>query len=139
MPIHEIALRIVLALGGAFIVFTGLDFAVGGIASLGFEGPRDFFTVTDQHAFDVRDNHTRFIGAVWMSVGLVFLASALWLSEFKPALLMCVVFIFIGGVARLTAFRFDLVTGPEILPSFILEMVGMPLLYWWVRSTKARS
>lgn len=139
MPAHEIALRVVLVLGGAFIVATGIDFAAGGIASLGIEGPRDFFTVTNQHAFDVRDNHTRFIGGVWLGVGLVFLAAAAWLQALKPALLACIGFIFLGGLARLGTQQFDLVLGPEIVPSLAAELIGMPLLFLWVWRTKRRS
>jgi hypothetical protein len=139
MPIHEIALRVVLVLAGAFIVATGIDFAVGGFASLGIEGPRDFFTVTKQHAFDVRDNHTRFIGGVWLGVGLVFIASALFLQALKPALYACIALIFLGGLARFSAQQIDLVLGPEIAPSLAAELVGMPLLWLWVQRTKPRS
>lgn len=138
MSAQQIALRIVLALGGAFIVATGIDFAAGGIASLGIQGPRDFFSVTNQHAFDVRDNHTRFIGGVWLSVGLVFLAAAIWLTALKQALLASIVFIFIGGLSRFSAGQFDLVLGPEIAPSLALELIGMPLLFLWVYATKSR-
>lgn len=139
MPIHEIALRAVLMLGGAFIVATGFDFAVGGIASLDFEGPRDFFTVTNQHAFDVRDNHTRFIGGVWLGVGLVFISSALFLQALKPALYASIALIFLGGLARFSAQQIDLVFSPEIAPSLAAELIGMPLLWLWVRQTKPRS
>jgi len=132
MPFSEIALRVVLAFAGAFVVATGIDFAVGGIASLGIEGPRDFFTVTNQHAFEVRDNHTRFIGGVWLGVGLVLLTAAVWLKALKPALLACIVLIFIGGIARFSAQRIDLVLGPEIVGSLIAELVGMPVLFLWV-------
>lgn len=139
MPVHQIVLRVVLVLGGAFVVATGVDFAVGGIASLGIEGSRDFFTVTNQHAFDVRDNHVRFIGGVWLGVGLVFIAAAVWLQALKPALLACIVLIFIGGLARFSAQQFDLVLGPEIVGSLAAELVGMPLLFLWVALTTARS
>jgi hypothetical protein len=138
MPAQEIALRVVLVLGGAFIIATGLDFVLGGIASL-FEGPRDFFTVTNQHAFDVRDSHVRFIGGVWLSLGLVFVAAAAWFAALKPALLSCIVFIFIGGLARLSTQQFDLLFGPEIAPSLAAELIGMPLLFLWARLTKPRA
>lgn len=137
MTAGEIVLRIVLVVAGAFIVFTGADFALGGIVSLGIEHPPLEVTFADENAFHVRDSHTRFIGAVWLGVGLVFLASAVKLQALKTALLACIVFIFIGGLARFSAGQPEVLFSMAILPSLLLELIGMPILYYWVSRTRA--
>jgi hypothetical protein len=136
MALGEVLLRVVLVVAGAFIVFTGADFALGGIVSLGLEHPPLAVTFEDEHAFHVRDSHTRFIGAVWLGVGLVFLASVVRLQALKTALLACVVFIFIGGLARFSAGHPEILFSSAVLPSLLLELVGMPVLFYWVSRTR---
>jgi hypothetical protein len=38
----------------------------------------------------------------------------------------------VGGLARFTAMRPDIVFGPDIVGSLVAELVGMPLLWLWV-------
>jgi hypothetical protein len=135
MPINEVILRVVLAVAGAFVVFTGFDFAVGGIRSLGLEGPVLSLTATDPHALDLRDSHTRFLGGVWLTVGLVFLASAARLHALKVALLASTVMIFIGGVARFSTGVPEVLFDPALIGSLTAELIGMPVLFYWVWNT----
>lgn len=132
---NEIVLRLVVAVGGAFAVFTGADFALHGIAPAG----ADFLTVTDQHAFDVRDSHSRFLGGVWLGVGLVFLAASIWFAALKTALLACIALIFVGGLARATALQTIVALVPETAGSLAVELIGMPLLAMWVWRTLPRG
>jgi len=136
MPMNEVILRIVLVIGGAFAAFTGFDFAVGGIRSLGLEGPVLSLTATDPHGLDVRDSHARFLGGVWMTVGLVFLASAARLHALKVALLACTVMIFIGGVSRFSTGVPEVLFEPAIIGSLTAELIGMPILFYWVWNTR---
>jgi hypothetical protein len=131
---NEIVLRLVVAVAGAFAVFTGADFALHGIAPAG----ADFLTVNDQHAFDVRDSHTRFLGGIWLGVGLVFLAASVWFAALKTALLACIALIFVGGLGRVTAPQTILALVPETAGSLAVELVGMPLLALWVWRTLQR-
>jgi hypothetical protein len=135
MPFNEMLLRAALAIGGAFAVFTGFDFAVGGIRSLGLEGPVLSLTATDPHALDVRDSHTRFLGGVWLTVGLVFLGAAFRLQALKTALLASTVMIFIGGVARFSTAVPEILFEPAIIGSLTAELIGMPVLFYWVWNT----
>ena len=76
-------LRIILAIAGLAIMALGLNVGLGGIATLGWQGPTVFFTITDQDVFAVQDNHIRFIAGVWFGVGLMFVAGAVALDRFR--------------------------------------------------------
>ena len=130
--ISSTALRIVLALGGAFIVFTGVNVGFGGMATLGLQGPADFFQVTSQPAYLVQDSHTRFLGGVWLGIGALFLVSVYDLARFRPLLNLAFALIFIGGLMRFTMPRPDILFGPDIVGSLAAELIGMPLLYVWL-------
>ncbi|NOT42756.1 MAG: DUF4345 domain-containing protein [Alphaproteobacteria bacterium] len=132
MPLNEIVLRVILAGAAAFIVFTGFDFALGGIRSLGLEGPVLSLTATDAHALDARDSHARFLGGVWLTVGLVFLASAFRLQALRVALLAAIAMIFVGGVSRFTTYAPQVLLDPPIAGALIAELIGMPILFFWV-------
>lgn len=136
MPLGEVILRVVLVIAGAFVVFTGIDFAAGGIRSLGLERPALSLTATDPHGFDIRDSHARFLGGLWMTVGLIFFASAARLHALKVALLACTVMIFIGGVSRFTTGVPEILFDPAIIGSLTAELIGMPLLFYWVWNTQ---
>lgn len=136
MPISEVVLRIILVVGGAFAVFTGFDFAAGGIRSLGLEGPVLSLTAMDQHALDARDSHARFLGGVWLTVGLVFIASAVQLQTLRVALLASIVMIFIGGVSRFTTYNPQILADPAIAGAMVAELIGMPILFSWVWNTR---
>ena len=136
MPLSEIILRVVLVVGGAFAVFTGFDFAVGGIRSLGLEGPVLSLTTSDPHALDLRDSHARFLGGVWLTVGLVFMASAARLQSLRVALLASTAMIFMGGVARFSTYAPEVLFDPAIMGSLTAELIGMPVLFYWVWNTR---
>jgi hypothetical protein len=40
--------------------------------------------------------------------------------------------IFMGGLARLTVARLDVIFGPDIIGSFLTEVLVMPILYVWL-------
>lgn len=126
------ALRAVLALAGVAIVLLGLNVGLGGIQTLGWQGSGHFLTVTDAAIYDVRDNHIRFIGGVWLAVGLVMLAGAVALTRLRLVLLAIVGMIFVGGLARLSAGDIGLLAGGAVGPSLILELIGFPLLGLWI-------
>ena len=121
------SLKVVLGLSGAFTVFTGLNRAFGGIRTLGWQGTTDFLQVVSEHAYLIQDNHTRFLGGVWTGVGLLLMLSPLNLKAFRPALNLVFAIIFLGGLARFTAMRPDIVFGPDIVGSLIAERVTATL------------
>ena len=126
----EIALRVVLVLTGAFIVYTGIDMAFGGMRTLGWQVPGPFFDVTDPHTFLVQDSHSRFLGGVWLALGLVLLLGATNLKRYAPLLKLAFVLIFAGGLARIS--QPDILFDSAILGSFVAEIIGMPVLFVWL-------
>lgn len=128
-----LGLRVVLVLAGAFIVFTGLDIALGGISTLGWQVQTSFLEVTDSAAFSAQDSHVRFLGGLWTAVGLMFIAAARSPSAYRPALYFAYAAIFLGGLARFSQMDFDTLFGPAIVGSLAAELIGMPLLFYWTR------
>ena len=126
------ALRFVLGLAGAFILFTALNVALGGIATMGWQGDADFFDVIEEQAFLIHDSHTRFLGGLWAGVGLLFFAAAFDLSRFGPALKVVLLLIVLGGLARFTQGRPDVLFSADIAGSLAAELIGVPLLWVWI-------
>lgn len=126
-------LRIVLAIAGAFIVFTGLNVALGGISTLGWQGQSAFLEVTDATAYLAQDSHMRFLGGLWTAVGVLFMVAARAPSAYRPVLIFAYGAIFLGGLARLSQLEFDTLFGPDIFGSLAAELIGMPLLFMWTR------
>lgn len=128
-------LRVMLVLAGAFIVFTGLNVALGGIPTLGWQGQTAFLEVTDSAAYSAQDSHVRFLGGLWTAVGLLFIVAARSPAAYRSALLFAYVAIFLGGLARLSQLDLDTLFGPDIVGSLAAELIGMPLLFLWTRRT----
>ena len=128
-----LVLRVILAIAGAAIVFLGLNVGLGGIQTLGWQGGQvDFLTVTDPVVFGVRDSHVRFIGGVWLGVGLFFFAGAFAFERLRSVLVALTAIIFIGGLARVSAADPGILLSAAIAPSLTLELVLFPLLGLWV-------
>jgi hypothetical protein len=132
-------LRGVMLLIGAVIVVLGLNVGLGGIKTLGWQGgTAAFVTVTDLTLFGIRDNHVRFIGGVWLAAGLLMMAGSVWLERLRPVLIALTGMVFVGGLARFSAFDPSILLQPSIAPSLLLELVGFPLLGLWVSRAERR-
>jgi hypothetical protein len=127
----RIILRVVLALVGTVVVVLGLNVGLGGIRTLGWQGGGEFLTVSDPALFAVRDSHIRFIGGIWLGIGLVLAAGAVWFDRLRPVLVAITALVFVGGLVRLSG-----PLPPEVVPSLVLELIGFPLLGWWMARTK---
>lgn len=126
-------LRIVLALTGCAILFLGLNIALGGITTLGWQGGgKSFVTVADPVEFAVKDSHIRFIGGVWSSVGILMLIGSVAFQAMRQTLIALTAMVFVGGLARFSAFDPAVLTSVAIAPSFVLELVLFPLLGLWI-------
>ncbi len=130
-------LRGVLGLIGLVVIWLGLNVGLGGMQTLGWQGPTDFMQITDAAAFAVQDNHTRFLAGVWAGVGLFFLVGAVYLHRFAPLLKALTILVCVGGLARLTVGDPALVFSANIAPSLIAELVGFPLLGLWIHRATA--
>jgi hypothetical protein len=133
-------LRVVLFLVGLAVVVTGINVSFGGIATLGWQGSTSFFEVTDARRFQAQDSHVRFLGGLWLGIGVLFLLGGLHPRPCRRALLAALGLAFLGGLARLTQGRLDVTLGPDIAGSFVAELVLFPLLALWVaRAVKDRG
>jgi len=132
MPrLGDLALRIVLALSGGFTVYAGLNKALGGIRTLGWQGEPRYFEVTDEMAFLVQDSHVRFLAGVYTATGLIFLLGAIDPRRFRTPVGVACALILLGGLARLSQMRPEVTFGPALLFSMVAELVLMPVLWWW--------
>lgn len=130
-------LNSVVALTGAAIVFLGLNVGLGGIRTLGWQGPQDFVSVSDLAAFMTQDSHVRFIGGVWFSVGALFLAGAFALEKLRPTLIALCLVIAVAGLFRFSALDAGAILNVAIAPSMIFELLGFPMLAIWLARTGA--
>lgn len=134
------ALRLVLVLAGLFTVFVGINVSFGGILTLGWMGQTKFLDITDVTQYLVQDSHVRFFGGMYGSAGILLLVAATNLRQFASAAKVVFVLFFMGGLARFSMQRPDVVFGPAIVGSLAAELILMPLLYWWVtRSMRTPS
>jgi len=128
-------LRVLLVLLGVVNVFIGINVGLGGIQTLGLQGQVKFLEITNEHMFLVQDSHIRFFGGLYFGVGLFLILAATNLRKFAPGLKLVFALIFIGGLARLSIMRPEIILGKEIIASLIAELVGMPLLFLWLSRT----
>ncbi|MBL0060235.1 MAG: DUF4345 domain-containing protein [bacterium] len=138
--LSSLIFRAVLVLLGFVNVLLGINLAFGGIQTLGWQGTTDFLTITKEYEFLIHDSHTRFFGGLYIGIGLYLIAATSNLEKYRMALALIFGITFLGGMARLTIQRSDVVLGPDIIGSLAAELVLMPLLYFWMlRILKART
>ena len=133
------ALKVVLGLMGAFIVFVGINVGFGGIATLGWQGQTTFLEVTDTHIYLIQDSHIRFFGGLFIGIGLFVFLSLTNLPKYQPALNLVFAVLFIGGLARFTMLRPDILFSSSLIGSLAAELLLMPILYFWVANVVKRK
>jgi len=137
--IFQIAFRLVLLIAAAFVVITGVNIGFGGMVTLGWQGPTDFLTVTNTHAYQLQDSHIRFLGGLWIGVGLALGLGAWDFEKWAGPLKFSFVLIFIGGVIRFAATPQEIAFSQDIIGSLAAEVILMPLLYLWLKKNTAQK
>jgi hypothetical protein len=132
-------LNSVVVIVGAVIVFLGLNVGLGGIKTLGWQSTRDFVSITDATTFHAQDSHIRFIGGVWFGVGAAFLIGGFAMRTFRPTLIILSAMIAIAGLFRLSGMDTGVIFSAAIAPSLAFELVGFPLLAWWLIASGKRE
>ena len=129
-------LNLVVIIVGAAIIFLGLNVGLGGIKTLGWQSTRDFISITDPAIFHTQDSHIRFIGGIWFGVGAAFVVGGFAMRAFRPTLIILAAMIAIAGLFRLSGMDSDVIISAAIAPSIALELIGFPLLAWWLVVSK---
>jgi len=128
------AFRAVLVILGAISAFVAVNVAFGGLVTLGWQGPTDYFQVTDAHAFLIRDSHARYYGGVYLGIAAFLILAAGNVHKYRVGLALTFVLIFLGGLSRLTQLEPSVVLGPDLVVSTTVELVAMPALIIWLRA-----
>ncbi|MBI1250961.1 MAG: DUF4345 domain-containing protein [Alphaproteobacteria bacterium] len=124
----ETAVRALLAIASVLVAYTGLDNALGGVATFGLQGPQDFFQIADADAFAARDSHVRFLGGVWLGVALALAGGAIWLRAFRPVIYAVGAITFVGGLARFSGMGLSEMIERGLVAPLIAELALVPLL-----------
>lgn len=135
MTAANLAFRAILVIVGAVCVFVSINVAFGGLRTLGWQGSTDYFTVTDESTFALRDNHVRFYGGLFLALGAFLIVAAINPQRFRGALYLAFALVFVGGLARLTQLQPEVVFGPTNLLSAVVELALMPAMFVWLWRT----
>lgn len=127
-----IVYQVVLVVVGAFIVFVGLNVGLGGIQTMGWQVPSGFVGVTNAANFLVQDSHVRFLGGLFGAVGVFMIIGATQIKRYHAELRLVFVLIFVGGLARFSAFDSAVLLGANIITSLATELLVMPILFFWL-------
>ncbi|MCB0172218.1 MAG: DUF4345 family protein [Anaerolineae bacterium] len=130
--ISSIAFRLVLIVLGLLNIFIGINVGFGGISTLGLQGQTEFFEVTNEAVYLVRDSHIRYFGGLYLGLGLFLILASTNLYKYQTALKLVFVLVFIGGLARFTMMRPDVIFGQDIIGSLLTELLLMPILFIWL-------
>lgn len=125
-------LRAALVIVGLIIVFLGADVGFGGLRTLGWQGVKPYFTVTQDLVYQVQDSHMRFFGGLFVATGVFVVWAAGHLRQHQSGLKLVFVVVFFGGLARFSQLRPDVVFGPQVVGALGAELLLMPVLYFWL-------
>lgn len=131
------ALQMVLILVGLFAIYLGLDFGLGGIKPLGWQGSTDFLEVTDELRYGVQDSNFRFFEGMISAFGAFVIFAVTNLPKYEPTLKLVFASIFVGGMTRFSSGDFDVIFSTDIIIALSVELGLMSILYVWL--TRALS
>ena len=129
-------LRIVLALLGLAFVVIGLNTALGGMTTLGWQFPSDVLTVTSPEDHARHDSNARFFAGIFAAIGLIFVLGARDLQRFGDTLILLLLAIAVGGLFRLFQTGYSPLTDMALLPSLIAELIFGPVLALWIHRSR---
>ncbi|MBE7635295.1 DUF4345 domain-containing protein [Sneathiella sp. P13V-1] len=132
-----VILRVILGLTGLAVMILGLNIGLGGMQTLGWQISTGFVAVLDEGLYEIQDNHFRFLGGVWFSIGGVYLLSSVWFGKLQQTIVIISLAVAFGGMFRLSVLDLGILLKDGILASFILEIAFFPVLAFWAKKTKA--
>lgn len=124
-------LPFILCLTGLALVIVGLNTALGGMTTLGWQFPPDMMTVTNPENFARHDSNARFFAGVFTGLGLTMAASAA-IPTLRRVTAIFLIGIALGGLLRLLQPGYSPLTDMQLLPSIFAELVLAPALAFWI-------
>ncbi len=107
---------------------TGLLDTTLGLSALALEGPA-LPSEAVRHAS--ADNAWRFFGVVWAGYAALIWYACTDIARHATLMRIMLVVLFLSGVARASSVLLMGWPMPPFVAAMVLELVGMPLLYWW--------
>jgi hypothetical protein len=112
-------LQAAIAVGGLVPVTAGIGGVVLGAAGLGLGG--------DLSA----DSHVRYLSGLLLGIGLAFWSSIPNIEARTGRIRLLTAIVFLGGLARLLAFRDTGTPSPVMLGAIVMELIVTPLICLW--------
>lgn len=123
---------VIVDLLGCYVVFLGLNNALGGLHTLGWMSNITYFEVIHTEKFLEVDSHYRFYCGIWTAIGLFIVLAMTNLKKYQSGLNLVFTIIFIGGFARFSQMNIDVILTSKILGLLFIEIICMPLLFLWL-------
>jgi hypothetical protein len=137
--ISAICFRIVLGFLGCYVIFLGLNNALGGLYTLGWMSDIAYFEVIHTEKFLEMDSHYRFYGGLWTAIGLFVILGVTNLEKYQSGLNLVFAIISIGGISRFSQMNIDVLLTPKIAGLLGIEILLMFVLYLWLAKILKRG
>ena len=129
-------LPIALVLTGLALTAIGLNTALGGVYTLGWQFPAEVAIITNPENHARHDSNARFLAGVFTGMGLFTALSAI-APKLRIVTCAFLIAVALGAVMRLFQAGYSPLTDTALLPSFIAELIGAPLFALWImRATR---
>lgn len=128
----ENLLRAILGITGLVLALLALNTAIGGAGTLGWQFPAVGFEAGEALNAARHDSNARFFAGVFCALSLIVAAGCFWLHALKPTIVAFLLAIAAGGLFRLAQAGYSPLTDTALLPSLLAEVIGAPLLAFWV-------
>ena len=113
----------------ATAILAAVPILTGAFAMMGVDDP--LFSSLGLPKDATLDSQLRFLGGVWMGLGLAAAALILRIEKQTDLFRALWGMIFLGGVGRLLSLMMVGVPWPPFIGFTVLEVVGAPLFVWW--------
>lgn len=130
--LNKLGFQLLLGLLGLMGIYLGLDFGLGGIESLGWQGLHDFVIITDEAMFGVQDSNMHFLGGMLAAVGVFVLWTLTDVQKYQQALRLIFGIIFMGGWFRVFTTETEILQRSDMIGALSVELGLMLILYVWL-------
>ena len=109
-----------------------LNTALGGMATLGWQFPATAVPVGETPDHARHDSNARYFAGAFAGLSLIVAAGAFALPALGRTIAIIMLAMALGGLFRLAQSDYSPLTDAALLPSFLFEVVGFPLIAFWI-------